>query len=138
VEYRVATDLSAEESQTEPAAEGATPTAAVEPPPPTAPTPQPAQGGAEVIKRLNAMAADIKAALAGPNKVRVQALFVSVNGLIKNKDFIAAGTALDELDLLVAKPSAAPAAAPPPPPVPANDAALAAEWERRMVAIEPR
>ena len=56
------------------------------------------------------MAADIKAALAGPNKARVQALFVTVNGLIKNKDFVAAGRALDELDPLVAKPTGAPAA----------------------------
>jgi hypothetical protein len=120
-------------------------------PPPPAPAPQPAQGGAEVIKRLNGMTANIKAALAGPNKARVQALFVSVNGLIKNKDFAAAGAALDELEPLVAKPAGAPpaasaavplappqAAAPTPPTAPAHDAALAAEWERRVIALEPK
>jgi len=155
VEYRVAPDLAAEEGQGEAAAEGATPPAAVAPPaPPAPPGPQPAQaaqGGAEVTKRLNAMSASIKTALAGPNKPRVQALFVSVSGLIKNKDFAAAGAALDELEPLVAKPTGAPAAAgaavppappraaaPPPPTAPANDAALAAEWERRVIALEPK
>src|SRR5262249_26969180 len=52
--------------------------------------PTPSQGGAEAIRRLNAMSGDIKAALTGPNKARVQTLFVSVNGLIKSKDFVQA------------------------------------------------
>ena len=53
---------------------------------------------------------------------------------------------LDELGPLIAKSASAPAAsavAPAPPkaaapPPPAPDAALAAEWERRMIAIEPK
>ena len=94
------------------------------------------------------MAAGIKAAIAGPNKARVQALFVSVNGLIKSKDFAQAGKALDELQSLIATPAsdpmAASVAAPPAPPseatppAPASDAALAADWERRVIAIEPK
>src|ERR1019366_2138823 len=41
----------------------------------------PPSAGGEVMKRLNAMTADIKAALAGPEKARVQSLFVAVNGV---------------------------------------------------------
>jgi hypothetical protein len=77
--------------------------------PPAPPAPQ---GGAELMKRLNAMSPGIKVALVGPDKARVQALFVSVNGLIKNKDFVKAKTALDELETLVAKSTGAPTVAP--------------------------
>ncbi len=166
VEYRFAADLAAEEGQAEVPAEVSSPTAAVPPPPAPPPTATPASpsaappspqsalptapDGADVIKRLNGQSANIKTALAGPDKARVQTLFVSVNGLIKNKDFAGAHTALDELERLLAKPTAAPTAASaagvaaPPEPVaspasqaPANDAALAAEWERRVIALEP-
>ncbi len=99
------------------------------------------------MKRLNAMGADIKAALVGTNKVEVQKLFVKVNGQIKAKEFAAANATLDVLEPLVAKTgaaAAAPAPAPAAPPVaapspsPTNDVALAAEWERRVIALEPR
>jgi hypothetical protein len=78
-----------------------------------APTAQPKDGappqnGAELTKRLNAMAADIKAALAGPNKARVQAQFVAVSGQIKNNDFAQATKGLDELALLVSQDGSAP------------------------------
>ncbi|HEV2969685.1 MAG TPA: hypothetical protein VGY55_06825 [Pirellulales bacterium] len=63
----------------------------------------PPQDGADVVKRLNAMTADIKAALAGPNKARVQELFVAVGGHIKNKDFVQASKGLDELQSLLSK-----------------------------------
>ena len=68
--------------------------------PPEAP-PVPERNGANVVARLNAMTADIKTALAGPNKARVQALFVAVSGQIKSKDFAAAGKGLDELQPLL-------------------------------------
>src|SRR5262245_13557520 len=169
VEYRFAADLAAQESQGQSTAQGGNPTIAASPPP-AAPAPQPQpmpqpqaapvaispappqppQAGAEVMKRRNAMAAGIKAAMLGPNKARVQALFVSVNGKIKNKDFAGAGKSLDELGPLVAQSASAPAppagaispapaqtAAPVPPAAP-NDAALAAEWQRRVLALEPR
>lgn len=171
VEYRVAADLATEEGGGEAPAPGAAPTAAapgaapapeaaaapapVPPAAPPAPAPS-AAAGAEVMKRLNAMAADIKTALTGPNKARVQTLFVAVNGQIKAKDFAAAGASLDELGSLLASAAsaapaapaasaaapAAPAAAPLPPTAPsapaADDAALAAEWERRVVELEPK
>jgi hypothetical protein len=62
---------------------------------------------ADVIKRLNAMSADIKAALAGPNKARVQALYVETNGHIKSKDFAGAGKVIDELQSLLSQKGAA-------------------------------
>ncbi len=76
----------------------------------TAAAAQPQQDGAAVMKRVNAMTADIKAALGGPNKAAVQALYVAVSGQIKSKDFVQAGKNLDELDLLLkqAKPAAPP------------------------------
>jgi len=58
---------------------------------------------ADVIKRLNAMSAEIKAALAGPNKARVQALFAGVSAHINDKDFVQAGKALDELQSLLSQ-----------------------------------
>jgi hypothetical protein len=68
-----------------------------------APTGAPPQDGADVVKRLNAMTADIKAALAGPNKARVQELFGVVGGHIKSKDFVQASKGLDELQTLLSK-----------------------------------
>jgi len=62
--------------------------------------------GAGVIKRLNAMTADIKAALAGPNKARVQSLLVAAEGRIKSKEFVAADKSLDELQSILSKPTA--------------------------------
>jgi hypothetical protein len=85
------------------------------PPPP--PPPPPGADGAAVMKRLGALTAAIKAALAGPNASRVQALMVAANGLIKNKDFPQAGKVLDELEPLLKAPP------PPPPPPPAADGA---------------
>ncbi len=79
---------------------------------PTAPPPQPDPRAAQVINRLNAMSAGIKTALAGPNKARVQTLFVSANAAIKKNDYDAAVKALDELEPL----TAGPPTAPPPPP----------------------
>src|SRR5262249_43622945 len=54
--------------------------------PPKAPPPPPPPDGARaaVIKRLNGLTPGLKAALAGPNAARVQALLGAVNGLIKN------------------------------------------------------
>ena len=118
VEYRIAADLAAEENQAESPGDGAIPTAVVPPPPSAPPQPHAAHGGAEVLKRLNAMAPSIKAALAGPNKARVQTLFVSVNGLIKKGDFVPANTLLDELEQLIV-----PSSAPPPPAPPAHGGA---------------
>ncbi len=66
-----------------------------------APTVPPQQDGAELTKRLNGMTADIKAALAGPNKARVQSLYVAVSGQIKSNDFAQVGKTLDELEALV-------------------------------------
>jgi hypothetical protein len=69
------------------------------------PTPPPTpQTGADVMKRLNALTADIKAALAGPNKAAVQTRFVAVNTLIKNGDYAGANTTLNELEGLVKGP----------------------------------
>jgi hypothetical protein len=97
------------------------------------------------MKRLNALSGAIRAALNGPDKAQVQTLFVSVNGLIKKKDFAKAKTALDELEALVASSTAASAAAPPAAAAdapsaapPAGDAALAAAWERRVIELEPK
>jgi hypothetical protein len=69
--------------------------------PPKAPPAPPQADGAEVTKRLNAMTADIKAALAGPNKAQVQALYLAISGQIKNKAFVEAGKGLDELQKLL-------------------------------------
>src|SRR5262249_55253601 len=79
------------------------------PPPPPPPPPDGARAG--VVKRLNALTAGVKAALNGPDAARIQTLLMSVNGLIKNKDFAQAAKVLDELTPLVAVP-------PPPPPEP--------------------
>jgi hypothetical protein len=65
----------------------------------------PSPSGAEVMKRLNAMAAGIKSAVLGPNNARVQALFVSVNALLKRQDFAQASKTLDELEPLLANPA---------------------------------
>jgi hypothetical protein len=97
-------------------------------PPVTAPTPP--SGGAEVLKRLNALSAAIKTALAGPNKVRVQSLFVHVNGLIKSSDFAQAGTVLDELEGLVAQSTS-------PPTSPPSPHAGGAEVIKRLNAMSP-
>jgi hypothetical protein len=150
-EARVAQLTGGEDDETRAAVPPAQPVEAVPPAPPQAAVPPapPPPGGAEVIKRLNAMTADVKTALAGPNKARVQSLFVAASSLIKNKDFVQARQVLDELEPLVKQPATAtapepPAAAPPeppaapPPPPPAADGKLAAEWERRMIAIEPK
>ena len=58
----------------------------------------PPLSGAELTKRLNAMTAEIKTALAGPTKAQVQQHFVAATGQIKNKDFAAAAKSLDELE----------------------------------------
>jgi uncharacterized protein YqeY len=67
------------------------------------PTPT-APDGAAVMKRLNAMSADIKTAMAGPNKTAVQTRFVSVNAAIKNHDYAGASKTLDELEGLLQGP----------------------------------
>jgi hypothetical protein len=72
--------------------------------------PPPDGARAAVMKRLNALAAGIKAALAGPNAARVQALVVAVNGLVKNNDFAQAGKVLDELEPLLGGAAAPPGA----------------------------
>jgi hypothetical protein len=55
------------------------------------------------------MTADIKAALAGPNKAQVQSLFVAASGQVKNQQFADAGKSLDQLATLLKQPvSAAP------------------------------
>ncbi len=67
------------------------------------PPPEHHETGAEVVKRLNAMSADIKTALVGPNKARVQALFVAASGQIKNHEYDAAVKSLDELQPLLSQ-----------------------------------
>jgi hypothetical protein len=57
-------------------------------------------GLAELTKRLGALTADLKAALAGPDGARVQALLVSVNHLLKDGNAAGAAQALDELERL--------------------------------------
>ncbi len=100
-EFRVGSDpeLLAEEGDSSPAStpQGVKPAEAAQPS--AAAQPQPIL--AELSKRLNGLTAEIKAALAGPNKARVQALFVAVNGQIKNQDAAAATKSLDELEQLV-------------------------------------
>jgi hypothetical protein len=81
------------------------PTAAVTadeavPPPPPAPPPPPVDGTA-VMRRFNGMTAAIKAALTGPDKDRVQQLFIAIGSALKNKDFLEAQKLLDELEPLV-------------------------------------
>lgn len=96
----------------------------VKPAPAAAATPAP-QDGAAVGDRLKAMTPEIKTALAGPNQARVKALFVAVSGQIKNKDFVPASKALDELESLL-KPAAGPSA---------SD--LAAEWKTKLTEWTP-
>jgi hypothetical protein len=106
LDFQQAADADAEDE----AGAGQPPAAAAAPPPPA--------GGdlrAEVMKRLNALVPGAKAALAGPNAARVQALLGSVNGLIKNNDFAQAGRVLDELAPLLAPDTAAAAPLAPPP-----------------------
>jgi hypothetical protein len=79
--------------------------------PPKAP-PAPPQDGAAVMKRVNAMTADIISALAGPNKDRVRSLFAAVNAQLQSKDFAAAAKTLDELEQLTKQ--GTPAVATPP------------------------
>lgn len=107
VAVRVNADLLESEHGEADTAEGA---AMGETPPPPPPQPQAdtaaAHAGADpraaaVMKRLNSLTADIKAAIAGPNKARVQTLFVTVNGAIKTKNFEQAEKTLDELEPLV-------------------------------------
>jgi len=57
--------------------------------------------GAAVIKRFNALTEDVKAALAGPNKARVQPLYVAVREQIQKSDFAGATKNLDVLEPLV-------------------------------------
>jgi len=131
----------------------ATPPSSSSPPPsqPTVatqatPPPPPDPRAALVIKRLNGMSAGIKKAVAGPNKARVQTLFVTVNASIKSKDFEKATKTLDELEPLVIQSSEVPvppvtpkpSVTPPPPKAPPKPDPLQAEWERRVSAMEPR
>src|ERR1043165_505814 len=85
VDVRQAEDLEDEEAGSESTEPGKQTEGTIPPPPPPPPLPQ--EGGA-MLKRLNAMSAGIKAALAGPEAARVQTLVSTVNGLIKNKDFV--------------------------------------------------
>jgi hypothetical protein len=87
--------------------------------------------GAAIIKRLNGLAAGIKAAMAGPQKARVQALFASAGALIKSKEFARATEAIDELESLIGQPPPAP---PAPPPQQANDRAAITH---RLNALSP-
>jgi hypothetical protein len=119
---------------------------------PATPPPSVDPRAALVIKRLNGMSTGIKAAMAGPNKARVQTLFVAVNASIKSKDFEKATKTLDELEPLLTQSSAMPtppvtpappvtpkpSVPPPPPKAPPKPDPLQAEWERRVSAIEPR
>jgi hypothetical protein len=87
--------------------QGAVPTPAL--PPPPAPPPQGQHPSdtdlaTAVMKRLNAMTADIKTAMAGPNKTAVQTRFVAVSGLIKSHDYLQANKILDELEGLIKGP----------------------------------
>jgi hypothetical protein len=93
----------------------------------TKPVAQP--NGGELTKRLNGMAAAIKAALAGPNKARIQPLFVAASGQIKNQEFAQAAKTLDELDQLVNQ-AASPDAG--------SDDPLAADFEKRVTTLEPK
>ncbi len=77
----------------------ASPKSAASAPPAAAALAQPTADA--VTKRLNGMTAEIKAALAGPNKDRVRTLFVAVGNQLKTKDFAAATKLLDELTPLV-------------------------------------
>ncbi len=97
VETRVKADAEAQVD-----GEGGAVPAAPPPPPNGAVPPPPADAAkAAVLKRLNALGAGIKAALAGPGAARVQTLFVAINGHVKGNDFAQAGTTLDELEALV-------------------------------------
>jgi hypothetical protein len=103
VEVRVNAALAEEEGDAAESQEAA---------PPATPPADPR--AALVIKRLNTISAGIKAALAGPNKAKVQTLFVATNAAIKNHDYPAAEKSLDELEPLVTGTSAGAGGAPPP------------------------
>ncbi len=101
--------------------------------PAAAPGAAPPAGREQVMARLQRLTPGIKAALAGPNAARVQALSGAVSGLVKNNDFAQAAKVLDELEPLVAPrttPPPPPGTAPPPPPPPPPDAAKAAVVKR--------
>lgn len=70
-------------------------------------TAKPEPDGAAVMKRLNAMTADIMTAFGGPNKDVVRSRFATANDQLKSKDFAAASKTLDELERLVKARSAA-------------------------------
>jgi hypothetical protein len=70
------------------------------PPPPSAPPPPPVDGTA-LMRRFNGLTAAIKVALTGPDKERIQQLFVAIGSALKNKDFLEAQKLLDELEPLV-------------------------------------
>jgi hypothetical protein len=94
VVYRVAADLVEEnegESEDSPGADNN-----VVPPAPPPPLDAPA-----LINRLNALTGAIKEAMAGTNRVRVQALFMEANGAIKSNDYALAGRLLDSLESLL-------------------------------------
>src|SRR5262245_58654431 len=91
----------------EPDVEGATPESSVPAAPPTPPGAarnESASSADAVMKRLNALTEDIKAAMAGPNKAAVQTRFVAVNALMKKGDYAGANAKLDELEGLVKGP----------------------------------
>ncbi len=85
--------------------------------PPTAPPSAADPRAAKVTQRLNSMSASIKAAMAGPNKTRVQTLFVAANAALKNHDYDAATKSLNELEPLI---TTAPTTATPPAPPPVD------------------
>jgi hypothetical protein len=106
------------------------------PPPPTA---APSADKAALVKRMNAISGNIKAAMAGPNKDRVQALFVGVNGFLKSEKFAEADKSLQALEQLVkAAPTAgaAPTASVAPQGESAgNLAAALAKWEQARATV---
>jgi len=91
----------------EPDVEGAPPESSVPAAPPTPPGAarnESAPSADAVMKRLNALTEDIKAAMAGPNKAAVQTRFVAVNALMKKGDYAGANATLNELEGLVKGP----------------------------------
>jgi hypothetical protein len=99
--------------------------AAAVPPAPTVPP----TNGAELMKRLGALAKDIKTAMAGPNKAQVQVLVAAVNDLLKKKDFDKAGKVLDALERLVKQGKPAAPVSP--------GAELEQQWLARFAKVEP-